>query len=139
MPGSADARWAVHQGEGALAPCCTAVVYGSPLLDSTELSRLRGPVLGIFGEKDAQFPSAMVDDFRRALAEAGVDHQISGGEVYRGQGHAFWRDMEQVMADPQGAQAQAWRELTAWLRKNLVGARGGEQRRRTPRRPGGFS
>ena len=73
-------------------------------------------MLGVFGSADAQFPARMVEEFRTALSEAGVSNQVS---VYAGEGHAFWRDMDQVGENPEGPQARAWLELTTFLREAL--------------------
>lgn len=89
-----------------------AVIYGKPLLDVEALKNIRGSLLGIFGDKDTQFPLKEVKDFEEALLKAGVKGKIS---TYKGQGHAFWRDMDQVRRGD-GPQRQAWIETTSFLR-----------------------
>lgn len=54
--GGAALRWADSRPTDAPAPA-VAVFYGRPL---ETLNSLRGPVLGIFGTQDSQFPAAQV-------------------------------------------------------------------------------
>ncbi|GAQ88138.1 carboxymethylenebutenolidase [Klebsormidium nitens] len=96
-------------------PAATVVFYGSPLTDVDVLARLKGPVLLIYGDRDAQFPPAKVHAFRDALVKAGIDVKQS---MFPGQGHAFFRNMAQVEAGS-GPQRQAWSELLAFLRERL--------------------
>ncbi|KAI5080993.1 hypothetical protein GOP47_0004176 [Adiantum capillus-veneris] len=93
-------RYATHYKKAR----AVAVVYGKPLLDVEALRNISGSVLGIFGDKDTQFSVNEIGDFREALEEAGVKSKIS---IYIGQGHAFWRDMDQVRRGD-GPQRQAW-------------------------------
>lgn len=93
----------------------TAVFYGQPETDPAVLKTLPGPVLGIFGGADSSIPQADVQAFERGLTEAGVPHEIT---VYPGQPHAFLHDMESIRAG--GAQGQAWAQLLAFLKANLM-------------------
>ncbi|KAH7420470.1 hypothetical protein KP509_13G009100 [Ceratopteris richardii] len=70
-----------------------AVIYGKQLLDLEALKCIKSSVLGIFGDKDTQFPMKEINAFKDALHNAGIKSQIS---VYEGQGHAFWYDMDQI-------------------------------------------
>jgi dienelactone hydrolase len=54
--GGAALRWADQRPSTGNAPA-VAVFYGRPL---ERLQNLRGPVLGIFGAQDSQFPGAQV-------------------------------------------------------------------------------
>ncbi|MCO5571369.1 hypothetical protein L7F22_025107 [Adiantum nelumboides] len=95
----------------------TAVVYGRPLLDVEALRSISGTVLGIFGDKDTQFSLKEIKAFKEALEEAGVKSKVS---IYDGQGHAFWRDMDQVKRRD-GPQRRAWSELTRFFRVAFSG------------------
>ena len=89
----------------------TVVFYGSPLTDVDKLQNLKGPVCGIFGSKDAQFPTALLQQFKTSLNEAGVRNDV---RIYDGVGHAFWTDMEQVRRGEQ-PQAEAYEQCTSFL------------------------
>ena len=93
----------------------TGVFYGNVDDDVTALRRLGGPVLGVFGAEDASIPLAEVAAFERALAAAGVLHEI---HVFDGVGHAFVRTADEIASDP--VQAEAWSLLRAFLRRHLA-------------------
>ena len=93
----------------------TGVFYGNVDDDVTALRRLGGPVLGVFGAEDASIPLAEVAAFERALAAAGVLHEI---HVFNGVGHAFVRTAHEIASDP--VQAEAWSLLRAFLRRHLA-------------------
>lgn len=85
--------------------------YGSV---ETDVERLRPllqaqPVLGIFGETDAQIPVAQVEAFAAALAQLGVEHTVT---IYPGVGHAFLNAENYTGTGPAG---QAWRQTLAFL------------------------
>ncbi|KAL7528254.1 hypothetical protein ACHAWF_002493 [Thalassiosira exigua] len=96
----------------------TVVFYGSPLTDVRELGRLAAPVCGAFGSKDAQFPKRLLDEFRSALDEAGVDSDV---RVYGGVGHAFWSGMDQIRRGDR-PQVEAYGQCTSFLRDFFFGA-----------------
>lgn len=91
----------------------TVIYYGSPLTDVDELQKLNAPVCGIFGDRDAQFPAALLGRFRSSLDEAGVTNDV---RVYEGAGHAFWTDVSQVRSGEQ-PQSDAYAQCTSFLRK----------------------
>lgn len=95
----------------------TVVFYGSPLTEVEELRRLKAPVCGVYGSKDAQFPMALLDKFRTSLEEAGVKSDV---RVYDGVGHAFWTDMGQVKRGEQ-PQTDAYEQCTTFLRQFFHG------------------
>jgi len=92
-------------------PAGTAVFYGDLSDDATALARLEGPVLGVFGRDDTLVTPAEVDDFERALRQAGVDHVLLRFDDV---GHAFVTSAEGIASDP--TQAAAWGAWSAWLR-----------------------
>ena len=91
----------------------TVVFYGSPLTNVEELRRLRAPVCGVYGSRDAQFPLSMLDKFRESLKDAGVENEV---RIYDGVGHAFWTNMDQIKSRQQ-PQRDAYELCTAFLRK----------------------
>ena len=91
----------------------TVVFYGSPVTDVNELQRLNAPVCGVFGSKDAQFPSSLLDNFQSSLDDAGVENDI---RVYDGVGHAFWKDVDQIERGCQ-PQLDAYNQCTTFLRE----------------------
>ena len=93
----------------------TGVFYGNVTDDVAALARLGGPVLGVFGADDASIPQREVVAFERALASAGVEHEV---RVFDGVGHAFVRDAEGIASDP--VQAEAWATLQAFLARHLA-------------------
>jgi len=102
----------------------TVIFYGSPLTDVDDLKNLRGPVCGIYGADDMQFPASMIDAFRDALNEVmwlsggGNKSPLHGSEVtvFDGVGHAFWKDMEQVKRGDQ-PQLDAYERCVSFLRR----------------------
>jgi carboxymethylenebutenolidase len=91
-------------------PAATGIFYGSLVTNPTQLQRLPGPVLGIFGEEDASIPLSEVNAFQVALDAASIPSQIT---VYPGVGHAFVGGMDEIRAG--GAPGAAWAEFLAWL------------------------
>ncbi len=93
----------------------TGVFYGTLIDDPARLARLSGPVLGIFGEEDAQIPPRAVDAFDAALGEAGVPHEL---HTWSGVGHAFVGGVDAIAAG--GPAGEAWTTFTDWL-EDVVG------------------
>ena len=96
------------------AVAATAVFYGSVGDDAEALARLRGPVLGIFGESDHLIPLTSVAAFEGALMASGTPHRI---EVFPEVGHAFVTSVEGIASDP--IQAAAWGMLRDFLAETL--------------------
>ena len=93
----------------------TGVFYGSgPITDPARLSRLPGPLLGIFGAEDTSIPLEEVAAFEMGLTAAQVAHEIT---VYPGVGHAFVADMATIQAG--GPAGEAWAQFLRFLRENL--------------------
>lgn len=95
----------------------TVIFYGSGLItseDEVEHLGAGGPVLGIFGAEDASIPLTEVEAFEQALAEAGVNHEVS---VYEGVGHAF---VEYSELNDGGPAQEAWEEMIAFLEETLM-------------------
>jgi len=103
-------RYALERPEVAV----TGVFYGNVSDDVEALRRLGGPVLGVFGATDGSIPRSEVAAFERALAAAGVEHEV---RVFDGVGHAFVTGVDGIATDP--VQAEAWRLLVDFLRRHL--------------------
>lgn len=94
----------------------TVIYYGNLVTDQTQLSKIKWPVLGIFGDQDQSIPVATVNEFDRALDTLGVQNNIN---IYPGVGHAF--------ANPSGMNyaanetKDAWEKTLNFLNNNLKG------------------
>jgi carboxymethylenebutenolidase len=92
----------------------TVIYYGNLVNDTNELSKIKWPVLGIFGDQDQSIPVKSVNAFEQALNETGITNEIY---IYPGVGHAF--------ANPSGDNyapaetADAWAKTLAFLKKYL--------------------
>lgn len=85
-----------------------------PVAPITKAANLRGPVLGIFGEKDAIAPPEEAYELDAELERIAREHRIS---VYEGAGHAFLaaeRDEYNVQAA-----REAWPEIVTWIHEQL--------------------
>ena len=93
----------------------TVLYYGTPLVtDKQELTKIKWPVLGIFGDHDLANPLPLINTFKAALDSDGITNEII---IYKGLGHAF--------ANPSGANyapqqtADAWQKTLKFLSKYL--------------------
>lgn len=98
----------------------TVVFYGSPVTNVEELRRLRAPLCAVFGDRDAQFPSRLLEKFQTNLDEAGVQNDV---RIYEGVGHAFWKDMNQIHSGEQ-PQKDAYTQCISFLQKFFSGING---------------
>jgi carboxymethylenebutenolidase len=94
-------------------PLAATVIYYGNLVNATEsLSKIKWPVLGIFGDQDQSIPVDSVMQFEQALNEIGITNEIY---IYPGVGHAF--------ANPSGDNyapketADAWKKTLVFLEK----------------------
>jgi carboxymethylenebutenolidase len=92
----------------------TILYYGTPLVtDKQQLSKIKWPVLGIFGDKDQAIPLSNIQQFKAALDGNGIQNEI---HIYKGLGHAF--------ANPSGANyapnetIDAWQKTLEFLKKH---------------------
>ena len=94
----------------------TVIFYGMPIDDVAKLKELKGPVLGIWANKDGWITPEKVAAFDKALTEAGVKHEF----------HAY--DADHAFANPSGgkfngeAAKDAWKKTEKFLAANLKGA-----------------
>ena len=92
----------------------TVIYYGQLETNTTKLSVIKWPVLGIFGSLDTSIPVESVKKFEAALNELKIPNEI---HIYEGVGHAF--------ANPSGANyapeqtKDAWKKTVEFLNKNL--------------------
>jgi carboxymethylenebutenolidase len=111
--GGQSLQLALHSEQHPLV--ATILYYGTPLVtDKQELSKIKWPVLGLFGDHDRANPLPLINMFKSGLDSAGVTNQIV---IYKGLGHAF--------ANPSGANyapqqtVDAWQKTLAFLKKYL--------------------
>jgi carboxymethylenebutenolidase len=90
----------------------TVIYYGNLVNDTSELSKIKWPVLGIFGEQDNSIPVDSVRAFGRGLNETGITNEIY---IYPGVGHAFANPSGDNYA-PQET-ADAWQKTLKFLDK----------------------
>ena len=93
----------------------TVLYYGTPLItDPNELSAIKWPVHGVFGNKDQAIPVEKVKEFEAALDQNNIENEIY---VYPGVGHAFANPTGQNYAAQETK--DAWAKTLAFLKKNL--------------------
>ncbi len=107
--GTASFNHAIFNAPGLKA----AVVYYGSAPASEELSKIRVPVLGLYGENDQRVNAtiARADSTMRAIGGT-FQHFI-----YAGAGHGFLRGQDQP-ANLEAAR-QAWPETVRWFRRHL--------------------
>ena len=90
----------------------TVIYYGRLVTEPETLSKIKSPVLGIFGDKDESIPVATVEQFEDALTKNGITNEIY---IFKGVGHAF--------ANPSGDNyapnetKNAWQKTLTFLNK----------------------
>jgi carboxymethylenebutenolidase len=93
----------------------TVVYYGGGMATSTEqLSPIKWPVLGVFGDQDQVIPVAMVNDFETSLNTLGIENEVY---IYEGVGHAFANPSNPNFAPE--ATSDAWSKTLSFLQKHL--------------------
>jgi carboxymethylenebutenolidase len=91
----------------------TIIYYGRLVSDTDELSKIKWPVLGIFGDQDDSIPVENVTNFKAALDSIGIPNEI---HVYEGVGHAFANPSRDSYAPEQTA--DAWNKTLAFLKNS---------------------
>lgn len=109
--GGQSLQLALHSDQHPLA--ATILYYGTPLVtDTQQLSKIKWPVLGIFGDKDQAIPLTNIQQFKAALNSDNITNEI---HIYAGLGHAF--------ANPSGTNyapketADAWQKTLSFLKR----------------------
>jgi carboxymethylenebutenolidase len=94
----------------------TVIYYGKVDLDSGQLARLKGPVLGQFAEQDGWINHAMVDPFVARMQKLGKPIEV------------HWYNANHAFANPTGQNyhqkdaALAWSRTLQFLKANLQGS-----------------
>jgi carboxymethylenebutenolidase len=91
----------------------TVIYYGQPVTDLESLKTLRGPVLGIWGNKDGHFTPEVVKGFDKALTDAGVKHEFHAYDA----GHGFANPSSGAYTSE--AAKDAWEKTLAFLKTAL--------------------
>ncbi len=109
--GGQSLQLALHSEDHPLV--ATILYYGAPLVTNKhELTKIKWPILGIFGDQDKSIPLSKIKSFESSLSQDGIIHQVY---VYKGLGHAF--------ANPSGANyaskqtSDAWQKTITFLKK----------------------
>ncbi|WP_437286210.1 dienelactone hydrolase family protein [Sorangium sp. So ce406] len=89
------------------------IYYGRLVTDPAKLTAVKAPLLGVFGDRDEGIPPQVVNEFDKALHEAGVEHEV------------LRYDAEHAFANPSGerydtkAAADAWEKVRRFLAAKL--------------------
>jgi len=89
--------------------------YGQPVLNPNELKAIKAPLLGIFGNLDQSIPPATVNEFDKALKDAGVKHEILRYDAEHAFANPSNPHYDQVHA------AEAWERVRAFFAQELKG------------------
>jgi carboxymethylenebutenolidase len=92
----------------------TIIYYGNLVSDQESISKIKWPVLGIFGDQDKSIPVESVKQFEGALNKNGITNEIY---IYKGVGHAFANPSGDNYA-PQETQ-ESWEKTISFLKKYL--------------------
>ncbi len=93
----------------------TVNFYGIHPNVKPDYSKLSGPVLGLFAEKDGFVTPQVAKDTDAAIKKAGKQSEI---HIYPNVDHAFFND-ENTAAYNQGAADDAWRRTLSHFRQHL--------------------
>ncbi|MGH9984216.1 MAG: dienelactone hydrolase family protein, partial [Nitrososphaeraceae archaeon] len=91
----------------------TVIYYGRLVTDPQELSKIKWPVLGIFGDQDDSIPVENVTSFKAELNSIGIPNEIY---IYEGVGHAFANPSGDNYAPEQTV--DAWQKTLAFLKNS---------------------
>jgi carboxymethylenebutenolidase len=89
--------------------------YGMPR-DAAIATKIKAPVLGLYGSEDHGITPDAIQALEAALQAGGVTHEI---HVYPGAVHAFFNDSRPHIYQPEPA-ADAWQRTLAWFRRYLA-------------------
>src|SRR5215207_909835 len=92
----------------------TIIYYGNLVSDQESISKIKWPVLGIFGDQDKSISVESVKQFEEALNKNGITNEIY---IYKGVGHAFANPSAENYA-PNETQG-AWHKTVSFLNKYL--------------------
>jgi carboxymethylenebutenolidase len=112
--GGQSLQLALNSQEHPLA--ATILYYGTPLVtDKDSISKIKWPLLGIFGDKDQAIAIAEVNQFSATLNQTGITSEI---HVYSGVGHAFANPSGENYAPKETE--DAWKRTLSFLNKYVV-------------------
>ncbi len=96
-------------------PDLNAVImyYGRLVTDPAQLASLQAPLLGVFGNKDKSIPPEQVNEFEKALKQAGKTF-----EIYRYDAPHAFANPSNPQYDEKSA-ADAWKHVQAFLARYL--------------------
>jgi carboxymethylenebutenolidase len=94
---------------------CTFYGGGMQTIFDQLRTKLKAPVLGLFGDADASIPVGTVQEFDKLLGEVGVEHEVI---VYPNSGHAFFRDSDPNVYIP-AASKDAWERVKKFFARHL--------------------
>jgi carboxymethylenebutenolidase len=92
----------------------TVIYYGNLVTDQQELSKIKGPVLGIFGSEDQSIPVSEVREFEEALNVNNITNDIY---IYEGVGHAFANPTGESFAPNE--LKDAWQKTVEFLNSHI--------------------
>lgn len=93
----------------------TVIYYGTPLItDQEQLSAIKWPVQGVFGDRDQSIPVEKVKEFEAALKAQNIANEIY---IYPGVGHAFANPTGQNYAPEETK--DSWAKTLGFLNKHL--------------------
>lgn len=90
------------------------IYYGNLVTDQQQLSKIKWPILGIFGNEDQSIPVDQVNKFKESLNALNIPNEI---HIYEGVGHAFANPTGDSFA-PKETQ-DAWQKTLAFLDRYL--------------------
>jgi carboxymethylenebutenolidase len=94
---------------------CTFYGGGMQTIFDQLRTKLKAPVLGLFGDADVSIPAGTVQEFDKLLDDVGVEHEVI---TYPNSGHAFFRDSDPSVYIPE-ASKDAWERAKKFFKKNL--------------------
>jgi carboxymethylenebutenolidase len=106
--------WSLRAGMAIPELNAVVMYYGRPVLNVDELKALKAPVLGVFGTKDESIPNNVVEEFDKALSDAGVAHRILKYDAP----HAFANPSAPGRYNAEAA-AASWEQVRAFLAEHL--------------------
>ncbi len=111
--GGAISLYAACENPDDVAACVD--FYGGHPAVQYNLTQLRAPVLGLFGERDDFVSPDAVQALDRQLSEAGKEHDFT---IYPGADHAFFNHRRPEVYNPEAAE-DAWGKVLAFFGQHL--------------------
>jgi carboxymethylenebutenolidase len=92
----------------------TVLYYGNLVTDQQQLSKIKGPILGIFGSEDQSIPVSEVKQFESGLNANNITNEIY---IYEGVGHAFANPTGESFAPAE--LKDAWQKTVEFLNSHV--------------------